>query len=102
MITPVNIFSALRAGFQGDVHTFVNARLQPTPSMARVGGQLVGASGVVGFWRVKDEPKGVFIAEASASAWHAAQIQEKRTQRKHLGDNPKTRGKHLEDGKEAT
>ena len=99
MITPVNINSAPCAGLRGDVHTFVNACLQAVPATMRVGGQLVGASGVVGFLRVKDEQKGVHIAEASASACNATQIQPMTTDRQQPDNNPDTKEQHSDNGK---
>ena len=68
MTTNVNINSAPGKALRGDVHTFVNRRLQQYRVVARVCGQFVTAFGVVGFSGVKDSRKSVQIADASASA----------------------------------
>lgn len=99
MTTNVNIHSAPSKTLRRDVHTFVNRRLQQCRVVARFCEQFVSAFGVVGFLRVKDEQKSVLIAEASASACKATQIQPKTTDRQQLDNNPDTKGQHSDNGK---
>ena len=99
MITDVNINSVLCAGLRGDVHTFVNACLQPMSAMARVCSRFVTAFGVVGVLRVKDEQKSVHIAEASASACNTTQIQPMTTHWQQPDNNPDTKEQHSDNGK---
>lgn len=76
MMTNVNINSASSMALRAIVHTFVIARLQQNPVLARVFRHFVGAFGVMGFLRVKDEQKSVLHADASASArLHSSQSQ---------------------------
>ena len=101
MNTFVNTNAASRSGLLVDVHTFVNACLQPMPAMARVCSRSVTAFGVVGFLRVKDEQKCVPIAEASASACNTAPQQAITTTldtgRGQQGDKPNTKRKQTDD-----
>lgn len=98
MNTFVNIRSAPGVALQAEAHTFVNTRIHAEPALTRDSGQLVGASGVVGFWRVKDEPKGVLIAEASASARYIGEIclvtAQEITGRQQIDNKQDTEGEH--------
>jgi hypothetical protein len=99
MTTNVNIHSVPSKALRRDVHTFVNGCLQQYRVAARIGGHFVSAFGVVGFLRVKDEQKSVHIAEASASAFNATQIQPMTTHRQQPDNNPDTKGQHSDNGK---
>src|SRR5262249_19558423 len=101
MNTLVNITPASGMPSRDETHTSVNACRPPVPATARLSGHAVGASGVVGFLRVKDEQKCVPIAEASASAgyWHSNQHMGDyvRTRRGQQEDNPDTKRQQTDD-----
>lgn len=99
MTTNVNIHSLPSKALQGDVHTIVNRCLQQCRVVARLCEQFVSAFGVVGFLRVKDEQKSVLIAEASASACNATQIQPMTTDRQQPDNKPDTKEQHSDNRK---